>query len=143
VKLPLAILFSLLLLAAQTFAVEVPMSGGPAEAESGCCESCVHCTCCMTESEGAPVSTPLPTPPVRSGGQVVFVPYAPVLFELPSVSPDNTLPRPDAPLKAIQPPPLPAELRLPDLNSPLARSQCARRRRARARVRPVQPEIQS
>lgn len=103
-KLPLAILFSLLLLAAQTPAVAVPMSSSPAEAESGCCESCVHCTCCVTESEGAPVSTPLPTPPVRSGGQLLFVPIAPALFELPPASAGGTFSRHETSLTVVQPP---------------------------------------
>lgn len=103
-KIPLAILFSLLLLAAQTPAVAVPMSSSPAEAESGCCESCVHCTCCMTESEGAPVSAPLSTPPVRGGCQFVFVPSAQVLFELPASCADNAFPFLDASRTAVQPP---------------------------------------
>jgi hypothetical protein len=103
VKPVFAILFSLLLIAAQTFVVAAPVSSGPAEAKSSCCESCVHCACCVTESEGAPVSAPQSTPPVR-GGQLVFLPSAQVWFELPSAGADKTFSFLDASLTVVQPP---------------------------------------
>ena len=99
-----AILFSLLLIAAQTFAVAGPVSGGLTVARSGCCESCVHCACCVTESEGAPVSAPQSTPPVRGGCQFLFVPSAQVLFELSSACADKIFAFSDASLTAVQPP---------------------------------------
>jgi len=104
VKHAFAILFSLLLIAAQTFAVAVPVSRGLTVVKSDCCESCLHCACCVTESEGAPVSAPQSTLPVRGGGQFVFLPRAPVLFGLPSVCADRTCPFLDASLTAVQPP---------------------------------------
>ncbi|MFN3409899.1 MAG: hypothetical protein ACK45B_12935 [Limisphaerales bacterium] len=103
-KLPLAILFSPLLLAAQTFAVAVPVSGGPAEAESGCCETCVHCTCCVTESEGAPIFVPQPAPPVRSICQFLLVPCVSFWFELPATAADRTFSHREASLTTVQPP---------------------------------------
>jgi len=104
VKPAFAILFSLLLIAAQTFAVAVPVSRGLTVVKSDCCESCVHCACCVTESEGAPVSAPQSTLPVRGGGQFVFVPSAQILFEVPSACADKNSPFHDASLTAVQPP---------------------------------------
>lgn len=99
-----AICLSLLLIAAQTFAVAASVTSGPMAAKSGCCESCVHCTCCVTESEGAPVSAPQSTPPVRGGGQFVFLPSAQVVFELPSACAEGAFPFLDASLTAVQQP---------------------------------------
>lgn len=100
----LAIRFSLLLIAAQALAVAAPVSRGLTVAKSGCCEGCPQCVCCVTESEGAPGSVPPSPLPVRGGGQLVFLPSAPVLFGLPSLCADRTGTFFNPSLIAVQPP---------------------------------------
>jgi hypothetical protein len=103
VKSTFAILFSLLLIAPQTFAVAVPVNCGPTVAKSGCCACCVHCACCVTESERTPFSTPQSTLPVR-GGQLVFLPSAQGVFASPPDCADKTFAFLEAFLALVQPP---------------------------------------
>jgi hypothetical protein len=76
------IIFSLLLIVAQTFAVVAPVSSGVTLAKASCCGGeCQDCKCCVSESSG-PV-TPLQSPaPAPAQNQFVFPFVAVAIFTL-------------------------------------------------------------
>ncbi len=75
-----AIAFSLLLIAAQTFAVPAPVSSGVAVAKPACCGE--DCQCSVSQS-GAPSASPVEsTAPAAAQNQFVLPPVATVIFTL-------------------------------------------------------------
>jgi len=97
-----AILFSLLLIVAQTFAVVTPVSGKPAVMKSNCCGD----VCCCSVNQPSAPSVPLtePTAPTVAQNQFVFPPSAFVAFLL-AVPVSNLSPAPAAAdLHAAAPP---------------------------------------
>ena len=75
-----AIVFSLLLIVAQTFAVPAPVSSGVAVAKPACCGE--DCQCSVSQS-GAPAAPPVEsTAPAAAQNQFVLPPVATVIFTL-------------------------------------------------------------
>jgi hypothetical protein len=76
-----AIVFSLLLIVAQTFAVAAPMSSGASVVKRSCCGN--DCQCCVSQS-GAPATAPVEsTAPAAAQNQLLFPPVALMCFTLP------------------------------------------------------------
>jgi len=80
------IAFSLLLIVAQTFAVQAPVSSGEAAAKPCCC--CEGCYCCVGESSAPSVPLVPSTPPVAAHNQFVLPPVAVVILTLAAPADD-------------------------------------------------------
>jgi hypothetical protein len=80
VKRSFAIVFSLLLIAAQTFAVPGPVSSTGTIADTGCC--CDDCRCCVGESR-TPAAPPVEaTVPAAAQNQFVLPPATDAILTL-------------------------------------------------------------
>lgn len=98
------ILFSLLLIATQTFAVARPVSSGPMDARHCCCEGCVQCACCLTggETDSTPQESAATVAPVIN--QFVFILSTQVLLGISPTSAESFRAASNASLAAVQPP---------------------------------------
>jgi hypothetical protein len=102
VKQLVAIIFSLLIIVAQTFAVAVPVSSRSCAPKAGCCGE--SCTCHVDQGGGSPAPPVESTAPTGAFSQFMLLPAGRVLFKIARAEKASSVPSADRLLSAASQP---------------------------------------